>query len=513
MTRTLDGHTDGRTDPENGTVPKGPTPAEGLDRLRVLLASAMGTVLLSYALLVPAAALVIVAAGGGLSVDSSFAAAIPLWLAAHQIPLVVAGQPLSVLPLLPTVATFGVVVVGARWAVRRLGCRFRADAGAVVATNAGAHAAAAVLGSALLPRAADVAAAPWAAMVGGGLLAGVAAGVGVLRACGLPADLAAKVSDWVRAGVRGAGVALAALLCAGAGVVLAALVLGASSVATAYHELAPGFGAGLGLTLLAIAYLPNAVIAGASWTLGPGVGVGAATASPFAAFPGTPSHFPLLSAVPTTEPPLWTLAALLLPVVAGVLAGLRCRRAVAGPARLPAAALAVVLTAVAVALLALLAGGRLAAGPFDPIRIPGEVLLPAVLLLVGVPALVVAAAPRRGEAEPEPEPLPRRPVAVRASRAAVVEEPMGAEESSDVEVAESAEPAEAPRTVAELVALRAQQAAEQAVAAEADVSEESPEATEAEDEVEVAAEDEDDDGRAPGGSTPREDLHHRAPPG
>ena len=132
----------------------------------------MGTVLMSYAVLVPAVGVIVLSAGGGLSVDSAFAAAIPLWLAAHQIPLALGGQPLSVLPLLPTVAVLWITQAGARWSVRKLGGRFRMDAGPVLASIAGGHAAVAVLGSALLPRAAEVAAQPWAAMVGAGLLAG-----------------------------------------------------------------------------------------------------------------------------------------------------------------------------------------------------------------------------------------------------------------------------------------------------------------------------------------------------
>ncbi len=181
------------------TVVVRPSPPEGLDRLRVLLAGAMGTVLVSYAVLVPAAAAVVLTAGGGMSLDGAFAAAIPFWLAAHQIPLVLEGQPLSVLPLLPTAALFAVVAVGSGWAVRRLGGRIRTDAGAVVATIAGAHAAVAVLGSALLPQAAEVAAAPWAAMVGAGVLAGAASAVGVARACGVPPEWRERAPAWAAA--------------------------------------------------------------------------------------------------------------------------------------------------------------------------------------------------------------------------------------------------------------------------------------------------------------------------
>ncbi len=94
-------------------------------------------------------------------------------------------------------------------------------------------------------------------------------------------------------------------------------MIGAPSVAEAYRAVAPDFGAGVGVTLLALAYLPNAIVGGMSWVLGPGVAAGSAAASPFAAFPGVPSDFPLLAALPTTTPPEWALAVLLLPVGSG----------------------------------------------------------------------------------------------------------------------------------------------------------------------------------------------------
>jgi Family of unknown function (DUF6350) len=373
------------------------TPVEGLDRLRVLLAAAMGTVLVSYAVLVPAVAVVVLSAGGGLSPDAAFAATIPLWLAAHQIPLALGGQPLSVLPLVPTVAVVVIAQFGAHWSAAKLGGRFRMDAGPVLASIAGAHAAIAVLGSALLPRSTEVAAAPWAAMVGGGLVAGIGAVIGVLRACGLPPEWTQRIPGWARVGVRGAAVAVVALLVAGALMVLAALVIGAPSVAEAYRAVAPDFGAGVGITLLALAYLPNAIVGGMSWALGPGVSAGSASASPFAAFPGVPSDFPLLAALPTATPPEWALAVLLLPVGAGVLAGLTVRRALPLSGRLSAAGTTTVLTAAAVGLLAELSGGRLAAGAFDPVQVPVGLVVPAALLLVGVPTLVVASVQGRGE--------------------------------------------------------------------------------------------------------------------
>jgi uncharacterized protein DUF6350 len=390
VTRTLAGTDhDATPDPEPGDS-GAESGVEGLDRLRLLLAGAMGTVLLSYALLVPAAAVVIFTAGGAVSADGAFAAAIPLWLAAHQIPLVLEGQPLSVLPLLPTAGVSVMIALGAGWTVRRLGCRPRHDAGAVLVAITGAHAAVAVLGSALLPRAAEVAVAPWSAMVGGGLVSGLAAAVGVLRVCGLPADRAARLPGWLRPAMRGTAVALTGLAFTGSAVLATGLAVQAGAVASAYSRLAPGFGPAVGVTFLAIAYLPNAVAGGLSWGLGPGITVGTATASPFVTSTTAPSSFPLLAALPAHVPPAWALTVFLLPIGAGLLAGLACRRAAPARHRFAAALATAGSTAAVIGLLAFLSGGRLATGPFDPVRLPVELLVPAVLLWVGVPIMLVA---------------------------------------------------------------------------------------------------------------------------
>lgn len=437
------------------------------------MAAAMGTVLISFAVLVPAVSVIVLSAGGGLSVDSAFAAAIPLWLAAHQIPLALGGQPLSVLPLVPTVAVVLIAQLGARWSARKLGGRFRMDAGPVLASIAGAHAAVAVLGSALLPRSTEVAAAPWAAMVGGGLVAGIGAVIGVLRACGLPPEWAQLIPGWARVGARGAALAIVALLGVGALMVLVALLVGAPSVAAAYRVVAPDFGAGVGVTLLALAYLPNAFVGGMAWALGPGVAVGSAAASPFAAFPGASSDFPLLAALPTSTPPEWALAVMLLPIGIGAMVGLTLRRALPASGRLPAAGVSTVLTAMAVGVLAELAGGRLAAGAFDPVEVPVGLVVPAVLLLVGVPMLVMASVQKRsdsddegedGDAPVEPAPVePARPKPVREARRRL--RPAGRRPAPE------ATPDDQPRrplTVAELVAQKERQRAAEAEAARAD---------------------------------------------
>lgn len=402
------------------------------------MAAALGTVLVSYGLVVPVAGGLVLSGGGQTSLDGAFATAMPLWLVAHHIPLVLHGQPLSVLPLLPVAGIVAITASAGRWALARIGGRVRIEGGAVVASIAGAHAAVAVLGSALLPPGAQVAVDPWAAMVGGGLVAGVGAALGVLRVRGglraLSSPWIRRVPRWFWVARRGAAVALLGLSLFGWLILFTALVVRANEVAEAFRSLAPNAGAGVGVTLLALAYLPNAVIGGMSWALGPGVTVGAALASPFASAPGAATSFPLLAALPPTVPASAPLV-LLGPVTVGLIAGLVVRRlsVIEQADHVRAAVAAVVLTAAGVGVLAHLAGGRLANGPFDPIRVPVEFVVPAAVLWIGVP-LFLTVVLRRGvldglyEDDEEPS-----------------EEPTGRDGTPR------------PRTVAELVALRERQ--------------------------------------------------------
>ncbi|MGE3286659.1 MAG: DUF6350 family protein, partial [Pseudonocardia sp.] len=345
-----------RTDPEV-------EPPAGLDRVRVLASAAMGTILISYAILVPTAAALIYTGGRGSSLDTAFAAAVPFWLAAHQVPLAVQGQQLSVLPLLPTAAVIAVVALGSSWAVRRLGGRAAHDGGAVLATIGGAHTAVAVLATGLLP--AEVSAGPWTAMPAAALVAVPAAGMGVLRACGMR-EIDARwrhLPPAVLPGLRGAVVGVATLAVLGAAVLTVGLVAAAGNVHAAYEHLAPTAWAGVGVTMLAFLYLPNAVIAAASWGVGAGAGVGLAWASPFTSVAGAEvSSFPLLAVIPV-HAPAWALLVLVLPVLAGVLVGRSCVRfggRASAAQRVCSALLAVGVTALAAGLLALVAGGRLA---------------------------------------------------------------------------------------------------------------------------------------------------------
>ncbi len=360
----------------------------GLARLRLLVVLAMGAVLVSYAAVVPIGALVGLGSGAELSVDGAFALAAPLWLAAHQVPMLLDGVPLSALPLLPTIGVGALIAVGCSVVARLLGGRNPADAGPVVATVAGAHGMVAVLLSAVLPPGGAVAAAPWAALVGGALTAGVAGTIGVLRACGPPPRWL-RAPGWLRVGTRAGTAGLAGLAACSAALVFAALVTSVAQV----RELvaAPGeVAAAVGLTVLSAGYLPNAVGAAMSWLLGPGFSIGTASVSVFGVAAGPLPSVPLLAAMPMIPPPGWAPVAFVLPVLVGVAVGLLCRPAGELADRLRAVVAAALVVAAGVAVLAALSGGRLGAGPFDPVDVPVWAAAAVALGWTALPAAATA---------------------------------------------------------------------------------------------------------------------------
>ena len=184
--------------------------------------------------------------------------------------------------------------------------------------------------------------------------------------------------DRVPALAAAAGAAVLGLLAAGLLLVLVSLGVHAGRIGDLTGALDPGLVGGVVLVLGCVLLLPNAAVWAGAYAAGPGFAVGTGTGvSPFDAVLGPVPAFPLLAALPQDgSPPPAVRAVLLLPVLAGVLAGGcwsgRCRRS--GPGRrrgrhaAPDAArrrlglAAGAVAAVALALLAALAGGRLGGG-------------------------------------------------------------------------------------------------------------------------------------------------------
>ncbi|WP_316523720.1 cell division protein PerM [Kitasatospora brasiliensis] len=182
----------------------------------------------------------------------------------------------------------------------------------------------------------------------------------------------------------GAPVVRVAALAAGAGLIAAGALLTACSAVLAAVTgggrgtalLGSGPAAVLGLLLLAVVLLPNAVLWGAAYALGPGFTVGGGTAvSPAGTALGRVPEFPLFALLPADGPGGWRLAVTVLPLLAGVVPAVLLGRAATGlrglasgrrsepwpPAATAVAALAAALSVGAgAALLGWLSGGALA---------------------------------------------------------------------------------------------------------------------------------------------------------
>ena len=190
----------------------------------------------------------------------------------------------------------------------------------------------------------------------------------------------------------GRAVAVATGVLLGAGALLAglALALDLPQAAALARAGDPGAVGGLALLTAGVALVPNAAVWGATWLAGPGFAVGVGTAvGPFGHELGPVPSLPLLAALPASPASGVAVLALVVPVVAGLLAG---RLVVAaGALRTALGAVAVGAgTGVALGLLAWLSGG-----PVGGVRLArvGPAALDvtlAVSALVGVAAVASA---------------------------------------------------------------------------------------------------------------------------
>ncbi|MBV8540166.1 MAG: AAA family ATPase [Pseudonocardiales bacterium] len=365
----------------------------------------------SYLAAVVAIAMLAAAAGADSSVAGVARAGAVGWLAAHHVPLAIDGAPLGVLPLLPTLLLGALVARGAAGVAARTGIHQPADAGWVAGVVAGIHGALGVV-LALAATPATVTADPGQTALGCALVAGVAAGLGLARPCGLLPAALRRAPGWVRPGLMAGLWGLTVLLTAGLATVLMALVASAPEVARMAGSDA---GSALGLTVLSLGYLPNAVIAGLSWLAGPGLSVGALSVSALAVHAGPVPAVPLLAALPQGPVQPWWGVVLVVPVLVGAAVGRRCAAAEPDlPQRLRVLGVAAGVLALGSAVLGALAGGRLGAAAFDPVEVPFGTLAVAVLAatLLGGCAAILLPSPPAGTEPSTPdvnEPAPDQP--------------------------------------------------------------------------------------------------------
>ncbi|RAY15452.1 hypothetical protein DPM19_10085 [Actinomadura craniellae] len=173
--------------------------------------------------------------------------------------------------------------------------------------------------------------------------------------------------DRPRSLATGVAASTAVLLASGALLVGAALAMNFAEARTLYDALAPGLVGGPLLLLVEIVFLPNAVIWGMAYAIGPGFAVGSATSvSPTGVILDVVPSFPPLAALPETGPaPALSLFALAAPFVAGAVGGVLTVRALPSPVYEAAPLWGFVsgaLTGCVTAVLAALSGGPLGGG-------------------------------------------------------------------------------------------------------------------------------------------------------
>jgi len=415
---------------------RGAGPASGPPAVRpsVVLHGSLVAAAAALSGLATLAAVVLVAwvadAGPGSTGTDAIRAAADAWLLAHGGGLTVPAGHLRGIPLGLTVLAAVVLHRAGASLARAVEVPDLAAAGRAVAALAVPYAllAAAV---AAVAGTATAASSPPLAGIGALLLAAAAGGRGVLRAAGLGPALVRRVPSWLPAVGRAVLAGVAALVAAGLALLLVVLVGRAGRFAELVGALQPGFVGGVILLLGCVLLLPNGALWTVAYAAGPGFTVGAGTGvSPFGVTLGPVPSFPLLAALPGDGVPAPVVrAVLLLPVLAGVLAGWVVGRrlpAASGAGRLPAlptgriarpatcGLLAGGLVALVTAVLAVLAGGALGQGYLAAVGPSGWQVAAALAVEVAVPAAVTAALvpnPERDRAAGSPAPADPAPAA------------------------------------------------------------------------------------------------------
>ncbi|MFL6119291.1 DUF6350 family protein [Actinophytocola sp.] len=377
-----------------------PEPVSGFTRFRAVTALAVGPLATGYLTIATLLAVVAGSASNSrFTTAGVLVAALPGWLAAHQVPIEIYGLELGVLPLLPTLGLVVLTAMAAARAAARLGLYRPGQARLVIGTVAVAHGLAGLVVAGVTVDA-EVTADPTKAICYPALVSALAATVGVARRCGLLAALRRKADAVAVAGLRAGARAVLLLLAAGG----ALLVFGLATSVPAAKALVPaGAGDAVGMLLLSLGYLPNAVVAATAFVAGPGFALGTFAVAPLEFHGGALPGVPLLAALPEHRASWWP-ALFVLPLVIGVVVGRRLRDADEAPvARLRGVAVATGVIAVSLAALAEIAGGRLGKGPFDPISMPAAALFITLVVWTAAPGAFVA---WFGGPRPVPEPLP-----------------------------------------------------------------------------------------------------------
>jgi hypothetical protein len=164
----------------------------------------------------------------------------------------------------------------------------------------------------------------------------VAGGAGILRGSGLTGRLHARTPAEGLAVVSGAAAGVATMLAAGAVLVAGSLAVHFTTAMNIAEGLHAGAVGGLLLCLMGCCLVPNAAVYAGAFAAGPGFALGTGTTvAPSGVRLGAMPAFPLLASVPQSSGGRWLQALVVVPVVAGMVAGVVVvrRRLEVGPLR------------------------------------------------------------------------------------------------------------------------------------------------------------------------------------
>lgn len=304
------------------------------------------------------------------------------WLGAHLVPLTFDSKPLTLLPLGGLLLGLLLTRRSGAWTGRMLPEPTRSEAAGIVLGSALVYG----TGGACIAWLSGTAV-PARAFLVTGMVAAIGTCWGIAQDAGLVAAARARVSEAVwRTGLAGL-TAVVAVLAAGALLVSLSLVRHFSQVGGTLADLDPGLLGAAGVTLLGALSLPTLAVWAMSVIVGPGFSLGPIGGlSAFGGEVGSLPALPVLAAIPTTVPS-WAPLLLILPVLAGVLAG-RIRWGRDLPTLTGTASSAAGLFAVVAALVAVLVGlasGSLGGGELSDV---GPSVLPvsaaaAALVVLG----------------------------------------------------------------------------------------------------------------------------------
>lgn len=198
----------------------------------------------------------------------------------------------------------------------------------------------------------------------------------------------ATVPPYLTVAARAAYVAVMALLCASAVTLAVGMAVSFPEAAHIAELTIHSFGDALGMALVCLAFLPNAILAALGYLSGAGFTMGAASFSPLDVHSADLPAIPLLAAVPSGVPTPVAWIVFVGPVAAGLIATWVLRGVGASRwQRIAAVVVTAAAAGLACALLALAGGGGIAGGPWTSMGAPpwitGGLLAGVILLIAG----------------------------------------------------------------------------------------------------------------------------------